>query len=386
MERAFEASDSILGNLLFFAGWCAICMVIWRLISQKDKEQQNKLLHRIVIVLCCILAVILICWLRISHYEPEADQYHVYSSAVEMLMGDYACMDFANYMDFYPFQLDLAFLFQMAFKLFGSTDISVIQNINVAGIVLTIYLGYWVLREITDELPAQICYIMFSYSMVPLFLYVGYVYGDVISLCAANIAILSVIRWCRTHKNRYAVLLILSMMVGCMARRTIYITLIAIVIGLLYHVIKERCWKSLIIVFLCIMMSVGISKAVTGYYEKQSGFPGGQGLPISYRLNTGVQESILGAGQYNWNLLLEYYDVNLDYVMFDEHSKQLLKSRIKEFISSPPMLFDFYRRKLMEQWNDHTFSSAYAMSRVEEWDKLNTLFFTEISVDLQRSI
>lgn len=368
-EIANKVSDSLLVNILAWLGAVFVIWAVWKIVSlrsQNNEEKLQKRLHIMMIVLCILLGISLLVWIHIAHYTPVGDQYYVYSDAIEMLKGNYSTMEVGGYAFHYPYQLNMAFLYQILFTVFHTQSYRLIQYLNIISILLTIYFGYRIVKEITRIPVVQVCYMMFSFTFIPLFLYSQFVYGDVISLAMASLAIWGLMRWCNSEKMYYRFIIVAALVLGCLLRINFYVVLIAVSIALLYHIVKNKSWQSILLLILCALLSLSSSVLIKAYYEKKSGMEVSRGLPLSYRLHYAMQESPDGPGTYNNDLIIDYMLIaEYDYDAFNIMHRAALKERRKEFLNHPEMIPDFYGRKLMLQWNDHTFSSAFATSWVE---------------------
>lgn len=368
-ETAKKIPDSLLVNILVWLGVIFVIWAVWKIVSLKTKNDEEKLqkgLHIMMIVLCILLGFFLIAWIHIAHYTPVGDQYYVYRDAIEMLEGNYSTMEVGGYAFHYPYQLNMAFLYQILFTVFHTQSYRLIQYLNIICILLTIYFGYRIVKEITRIPVVQVCYMMFSFTFIPLFLYSQFVYGDVISLAMASLAIWGLMRWCNSEKMYYRFIIVAALVLGCLLRVNFYVVLIAVSIALLYHIVKNKSWQSILLLILCALLSLSSSVLIKAYYEKKSGMEVSRGLPLSYRLHYAMQESPDGPGTYNNDLIMDYMLIaEYDYDAFNIMHRAALKERIQEFKDHPEKIPDFYSRKLMLQWNDHTFSSAFATSWVE---------------------
>lgn len=369
-EIAKKVSDSFLVNILAWLGVIFVIWVVWKIVSlrsQNNEEKLQKRLHIMMIILCILLGIFLMVWIHIAHYTPVGDQYYVYSDAIEMLKGNYSTMDVGGYAFHYPYQLNMAFLYQILFTVFHTQSYRLIQYLNIISILLTIYFGYRIVKEITRVPVVQVCYMMFGFTFLPLLLYSQYVYGDVISQAMASLAIWGLMRWCNSEKMYYRVIIVGAMVIGCLLRVNFYVVLIAVSIALIYHIIKNKSWQSILLLVLCALLSLSSSVLIKAYFEKKSGIEVSRGLPLSYRLHYAMQESPDGPGTYNNDLIMDYMLIaEYDYDAFNIMHRAALKERIQEFKDHPEKIPDFYSRKLMLQWNDHTFSSAFATSWVGE--------------------
>lgn len=368
-EMAKAESDFLLLNIVVCIGWVILIWGLYKLLSlgvRGDEKKLQKRLHLLMIILCALLGAALMVWIYVAHYTMIADQWTVYSITLEFMEGDYNAMLPGHYIFYYPHQLNQVLLYQILFSVFHTQSYRLLQYINIISIVLTIYFGYRIVKELTVKPVIQIGYMIFGFTFIPLLLYSQFVYGDVFILAMANIGIWALLCWSRNKRVRYVVTMVLTVLIGSLVRLNYGVILIAMSIGLLYHAVKAKYWRSLLVIALCVAALLGPPQLVKIYYEYKSGLDVCPGVPMSYRLYSAMEDNPDGPGTYTNQLILDFAEIaELDYVYFDQIFKAALEDRKQYLWENPDELLDFYWRKLMQQWNDHTFSSAYATYRAD---------------------
>ena len=363
-EMAQETPDSLLGNLLFWFVGIVLIWGLWKLLSLGVRENEEKLqkrLHLLVIILCILLGGILLVWVHITHYTMLADQENVYGATLEFAQGDYSSIQKPGYIYHYPFQLNLTFIYQLLFSVFHTQSYRLLQYLNIISILLTIYFGYRIVNELTRNPVVQISYIILSFTFMPMFIYSQFVYSDLFLLAMTNIGIWSLLRWFQDKRVRYGVIVVLTAMCANLLRMNYGVILIAVSIAIIYHAAKKKSWRPLILLALCAAVPLSASQMIKMYYSGKSGLEISRGMPVSYYLHGAMQEGSDGPGTFNMRLFIDYGNVaDYDYDYYDMVQRAAIKVRIRDFLANPKAIPDFYRRKLMQQWNDYTFSSLCA--------------------------
>jgi len=73
-----------------------------------------------------------------------------------------------------------------------------------------------------------------------------------------------------------------------------------------------------------------------------------------------MQESYLGCGAFNNDLLNGFYEIaEMDHDMYEGHLKAMIHGRIRDLLNNPEYTCDFYYNKMALQWNDGLFTSTY---------------------------
>lgn len=363
-EMAQETPDSLLRNLLFWFLGIVLIWGLWKLLSlgvRGNEEKLQKWLHALVIVLCVLLGGALLVWIHIAHYTMLADQDYVYRVTVQMSQGDYSSIQKGGYIYCYPFQLNLVLMYQLLFSVFHTQSYRLLQYLNIICILLTIYFGYRIVKELTQKPVVQIGYVIFSFSFMPMFIYSQFVYSDLLVLALTNIAVWALMRWFRNKRVQYGAVVVLTAMCANLVRMNYGVIIIAMSIAIIYHTVKKRCWRSLVLLVLCAAVPLGASQLIKVYYSSKSGFEISKGMPTSYYLHGAMQEGPDGPGTFNMRLFLDYGEIaDYDHDYYDLVQRAAIKVRIQDLLGDPKAIPDFYRRKLMQQWNDYTFSSLCA--------------------------
>ncbi len=358
VEKMDGNPDSIIRNIL------ALCVALLRMFCLqkfflKDSFEENeKLLRSLFLVECIVIGCLLLLWIAYSHTDLQADQIQVYWAANSFLNGDYSDMLPGHYTNIYPHQYGLTFLYEIIFSLTFSRSYKIIQIINVVCIVLIIYYGDKLVKEIFANQTIEFYYLLLLPAFLPLYLYSTFVYGDIFATAASVICSFLVIRWCKEEKKKSALGIIIWMTLAVTARRNTWVIVIAIIMVLVIHAIKEKRWKSALVAFLLVTIPFLCMSLIEVSYEKRSGMEIGEGIPSIMWIAMGMQDTWNGPGFYNgYSNIVYTWDANMDSRVCSEIGKEYIKERAKEFSEDLGYAKRFFCNKLLYQWNDHTFSS-----------------------------
>lgn len=300
-------------------------------------------------------------WVLISHVKPTADAGSICLVAESMLRGEYP-MQPPTYMSYNPQQYGMVFLLQCMFACFGSGNYMVWQIMNVCLFPLMIFAGYRILKLLTRQEIICIFYLLMSILFLPYYLYLPYVYGDFPSAACGMILMWLTIAFCKKRKIMAAVGACLAAALGCQVRMNTIIVVIAACLVLLVAGIRTLCEKtgksgkkwafSMFGLILAMCMVIwGAQKAVFFYYESISGQKIFPGIPANCYIMMGLEESDVGAGWFNGSNYVALIRTDYDPTASKAYGAEQIRIRLHEFWQDKPYAIDFFRRKILSQWN-----------------------------------
>ena len=173
-EYYLDEKDSILWNALVGVVLVAVCGAL----SGVMKKIPAWALH-LLAVLGAVTAVILgIRLARAAGAESIADQYYVQRAAMALADGDAEWVLAQDYYGIYPFQLGLAEIFALIFRVAGSTERLVIQQVQAVCGGITLYVGFRIVRELSGSRAAELLYLVAELLFLPVYCYALFIYGE----------------------------------------------------------------------------------------------------------------------------------------------------------------------------------------------------------------
>lgn len=355
-ETIFEYADSRKTNIAILAAVVLILFLAGKLFIRGEQEKKHKIVKIIALVEVGLIGGSLFAWVLYSNNMPYWDTYEVYLTSLDFMAGNYERMP--GYMDINPQQYGLTFLYEVIFTILRHDSYKIIGCLNVICIMLIIYFGYRLTDEWFHNETVNFYHLVGSLLFFPLFLYSTYVYGDVMSASAGILALWAVTRWCSTEKKRYIFLLLSVLSIGTLARKNTLIMVIAVALVLAVHGLGKMRWQAILMALLVVVMPLLSMELVKYSYELRSGQEIGTGIPAALYIAMGMQQDGESYGMYSG------YNTSI-YVGPGERNPELsrqigleyIEQRLKEFRENKAYAREFYRRKLVGQWNDPTFSS-----------------------------
>ena len=308
-------------------------------------------------VCCAIFWLVCMWWVSIVPYAMEGDQAIIWTAAALALEDNFVMYSHGGQMFIYPQQQGLAFLYEILFRLTGSSSHQMIGYINASLVPITLCFGYLCVKECSDTKTA-VRFLPLMMLCLPYIVYSPYVYGDIPSISFSFVLLWAILKFTKTMKCRYGVLACTVGALALISRKNIWIFFVGMVIGLVYQALKKWSLKPMILA-VCIVLYASLSMSgIKQFNSMRSGYPVSSGMPTVLWLAMGLQYSEYGAGQYNNYSKGIYEQVDFDNEVATAIGIQEVKDRVKTFMQYPDQCAMFFKEKMRTQWTDPLFESV----------------------------
>lgn len=415
VENAYEIViqlgwDNPLLNLLFL---CCFLVLLWGIgrLFLRIKHGTS-----ILLVLTCLWVFgASLLWTYFSRSGPASDCGSVYYAAKRFAVNDFSAISYRDsYFSVYPFQLGLAFFYELIFRFAHNDNYHILQGVNALCLVLCTVSQYHLCGRLFRKKSAQVYTLLLTAFCLPLIMYGSYIYGEVPSFAfllfgtwmllvflngpaepvspdtssskslypspfadvdgttskdASDTPIVSggfpaeSTQKISGKRNRIiwvlsGALALLSLSACVMVRKNSLVFMIALGIILVLWLIQNRRDFSrkrlsfyLIYFILLFALSLGSIPAVQALYAKRSGEEINPGIPSSTYLAMGLMEADAGPGHYN-GYNFDTFTIDADY---DAETASLIgleayKERLSYFIFHPGYAFPFFFQKFCMEW------------------------------------
>lgn len=331
------------------------------------KKEIRKLLFIESIVLYILFNIV---WAITVNPKVVGDSVHVCNLAQTFYRGDnellhnttYAGISLFEYMQAYPQQVSLAFVFSMFFRLIHFDIMEVLRVLNVIGNIVIVFTLYKINKLLSKKYKTNkvlLLTLILTFLSIPMLL--TFVYGDTPSLALCLLAIYFMMRYRETKLFRYPIFASIFTMMAYMMRMNSLIFIIATVIYLLLSMIKElkdNNFKtnlvSMAVIVAYVVISIFPTSLVKNYYADKYELDKNKVYPtISYILMA-MEEGPRENGGYNENIAkLALEDPQ---GAKEEYTKRV-KERLKYFSENWGYAFNFYTMKLAAMWTENTYSA-----------------------------
>lgn len=368
-EIPMTVVDNVGRNILIFLGISLLVFLLRKSVNKFCKYDLSKMGKIFVIVISLYVGFISLSWISICHVKARADgEALCYVAQLIMEKNSFGTMTPPGYMSYNPHQFSLLAVIHLLFHLFGINNYQSFQYMNALCMPLLFYSGYKLLILIYKKWEPVIYYTLLFLTCLPLFLYIPYVYGEITSITFTMVLMWQVVRYCKTGKKSCFIWGTLAIVFACIMRMNSLIILVACGIVLVVYAIRHAKFQVVIWLLAMVLSIFATDAAIRAYYEKISEREILDGIPyISYVL-MGLEDGEKGPGWYNGDnytqLVLHDYDTELTAI----ENKQDVKERLKFFWDNKSYGIDFFRRKILSQWNSPAYHSLYE-TRVFDCEK-----------------
>ena len=355
----------------------------------KKIETPKKIRIAVVILLIVLYGLAQVLWIQNTVGTQFADSQTVIITAEEIFKGQ-EDLTYKNYIQYYPQQLNLALTFTAIFKLFNSTNLEILQYLNVIANVLTILGLYAITFEIGKEIKInKIIFWIISLSFIPVILLSMFVYGDFIGLVFAIWSVFFAIRYKKYKKKRYFLCSAILIMMACFIRMNYLVLVIAIGIYWLIDFLekqdkdKKDLLKVSISIILLVVITIVPNKIIKKLFCEQYNLNPEKSFSSIIYLYMGMSESTRGSGWYNpevheiFTLSMEENSDNKK--ILEEKLYPQMKERVKFLVTNPIKMIKFYTKKMITMWADPTmefrfYNSVYPKElNIEDFPIVNNI-------------
>ena len=372
-ELVIFEGDNIILNLFFTALFIALLFWLRRFYDFFAKVS-IRILEIGLAVWTAILGVI---WIYSVTSVPAADSANLFEAATNSANDDYSKFfnnsgfyfseyyNGHNYFHFFPFQLGFVFFSEIVYRIFGTDSSMPVQIINV----LSLASAYFALARITALLFKRksiefIAILLLAVCFQPVFL-CTFVYGNIIGMSTAVWACLFLIKYFQTNRWVWIIPAACLLMLSTIVKYNNLIYLVAFVIMLIIHAVKNKKWQSLAFALAMCILCVGSSKLIIMSYEARANTQFESGLTQTMYFDLGLQESPMAPGWYTKTAVNDYMKGGFDAERGNAVAQTSIDRRLEEMSDDLGYAFDFFGKKILSQWNEPSYESIW-ISQVKQ--------------------
>lgn len=342
------------------------------LYKDESLDINKKMRKKLFIITFTIYIIFNITWVILVNPKVVGDSVHVCNLA-QTFYGDnsqdflqnptYAGVSLKGYMQAYPHQITLAFVYSIFFRIIHLDIMEILRVWNVIGniaIVITIYkIGNQLSKKYKMN-KVRLLLLILTFISLPML--TTYIYGDIPSLALCLFSVYFMMRYTETKKIIYPIVASIFTMIAYMMRMNSLIFIIATGMYLLLNVWKEWSkeeWKDRIlqisIIFIYIIISIFPALLVKNYYFHKYDLDKDGIYPNNSYLLMAMEEGPRGNGWYNENIavpaLEEPEKMKIEYT-------QKIKDRLTYFFENWGYTLKFYTNKITSMWTENTYAAV----------------------------
>lgn len=275
----------------------------------------------------------------------------------------YAGIPLKDYMQAYPQQISLAFVFHLVFRILHFDGMEILRVFNILGNVAIVIALYLIGKQLSNKYKInKVLLLMLILTFVSLPMLATFIYGDIPSIALCLFSVYFMMKYKQTKQIRYGIGASVFMMIAYMMRMNSLIFMIATVIYLvfaLWQELKQSGWKEngikIAMIVFYIVISIVPASLVKNYYFAQYELDKNKTYPsISYLL-MGMEESPRASGWYSEEIAQKALNHPQE---IKEEYKGKIKERLTYFSKNLGEMAQFYYRKIGSMWTETTYSAG----------------------------
>lgn len=305
-------------------------------------------------------------WALYAKSPLRADQLMVSEIAKQFLSNNYQSLDVGGYLFHHPMQLSIVYYIELIYTIFGTQNDIILWVINSLCSMITFIYLYKIGTLIFDKEKISLNLKIFIALFFLLDLLSIYVYGNLIGLTFAMIALYNLFKFYKTGKIKNVFALVIFMILSIVIKSNYVIYFIAISISLIIYTIKNKKIKSFVIVLASIIVIFTGYKVINYSFvmitEEKYGNKISEGDPMISYIQMGMADKIdRASGWYNAGVNVEksYAENNYDVDKTKESSKQYIINRISYFAHNPVTFVKYYLDKVISTWTEPSFQAIW---------------------------
>lgn len=340
-------------------------------IENSEKWKKNK--KYIFIAALTIYIVINVLWIILIRPGIGGDSIHVsniaqtfYRENDNKFLNDetYAKITLKEYMEKYPQQISLAYIYNLIFRMTYFDLIPILRIVNIVGNIITIFAIYKICNQLSKKYKTnKTLPIILILTFIPLLMLTTFIYGDIPSLGLSLFAVYYVMKFTESKKIRYMLIASILTAFSYMMRMNNLIFIIATVIYLILNLVKEfnkTEWKKTLInigiITIYLMISFIPANIVENYYFEKYNLDKNKIYPKASFILMAMEESWRGNGWYNEDIaepaLHQKENIENEY-------KEKIIDRINYLSKNIKYTTEFYTKKLASMWGENTYSAFF---------------------------
>ncbi len=366
-EFTYYVSDNIplqVGIFLVFL----IVIIGYRMFGKKNSNVGIK--KYLWYAILGIYAVIALWFTLYTQIAPRADQKSVVETAMNMIAGDYSAFQSGGYMDVYPNQVGIVYVFYWLFKLFpfGYNTVRVLNVVALLGTIWSLNgIGKLLLKA--NEQKNQYIVGVVTLLFFPLLGYVTFLYGNTIGMGLSMTGIYCVCKFFDTRKTSWVVLATITLALSVVVKENYLIHLIGVLIFLLLDFLHKPRKKTILFLLVVLVATLGATNLVKFHTGKITDEEISTGVPTLAWVAMGLQDGYMASGWHNQYNEDVYRENNCDTQLASIAVKKEISQRIQEMAHNPSATVSFFYKKLISQWNNPTFECFWINDLTKRQEK-----------------
>ena len=354
-EHIILMRGSFINKILGLTAVIVFVFIVYKVLDRLRISQRD--LNYISVIFTLISGLIAVYFVTHSYTVPQGDQDLIIMYAKQFNSGDFSGLKKGEYMSFNPQQLGIVTFLRILFHLFGDGNYRAFQILQALLFPVLVYTGYLITKEISQfNINACLSFLIFSITVVPIYVYTCFVYGDFISLPFLMVGMYLILKCLKQFNICMLIVASISLGLSTMLKHNILVSIISIIITCFIKALSSKSFKPLVIILFVVFGVWGFNFGINKIYENQKD-PESVALPATSYIVMGLNDDNGNAGWFNGYNQNIGYETNFNEDKMNKVIKKDFNNRINEFVSNPSYTIDFYYRKINMQWNSPMFQA-----------------------------
>lgn len=366
-------------NWMYTIGVILVALLVYILTKIIDKFLYNNgesrlkknLRRTLFVIVIAVYIVFNVMWLLSVNPPVVGDSVHVCNLAQTFYRNDpdqflnnetYAGVPLKQYLEAYPQQLSLSFIYSMFFRIIHFDVMEVLRILNLVGNILIVLAIYKIGSHLSKTYKTnKVLLLTLIVTFISLPLLSTFIYGDIPSLSLCLFSVYFMMKYTETKKIVYPIFASIFTMLAYLMRMNSLIFIIATVMYLLFNLIKDFRKKEIkekilntAIIIMYIFILIFPSTLVKNYYVEKYNLDKNKVYPNESYLLMAMEEAPRGNGWYNEPTaeaaIRNPEGIRSEYV-------ERIKNRLGYFLQNPGYAFNFYTMKITSMWTENTYSA-----------------------------
>ena len=316
-----------------------------------------EVVQKILMVCSGFVCLASIFWIFFNDATPKYDQMVLFKEA--RIMAGYVDEPY-NIQNFelMPRNKGLTLIMALMLRLLGDSMIS-FRILNVVGAVVLLVSVSLVTKKVWKDQAVTIVTLLLLTIYYPIIIYTCYLYGTLLSAAFGALGVYAIISFCENKKIKYLLIASFSFPFAIQMHQSAAIVMIAAIFYMVLHVTKKTMGKSIICVFILIIMVFSFNKVADWSFKKIIGVEElGDGVPILayFYMGLSAEDGAGGPGSQDGSFVEIFFENNRDVEATNRDAMNRIIKIVSEYISGEREL-KFFVDKVKFQWLDPTFGS-----------------------------
>ncbi len=317
----------------------------------------------------------------LTRIMPGADQGQLMENATRYVLGDHAADVVLQH---YPHQIGVWLYFILCAWVTGSGADLLVQVLNTVALAGCYCCAGLIAARLFKSRRATNLTLLLCLGFLPLALYVTFVYGTILGVLFALLAVLFQMRCLSGGRWRDGLLSVFWIFLAINMRNANLIVAAAMILCYLVHVIKARKIPPLAAAVLCLLVALLNGRAMSALYGVMTNSQPPLGVPLTTWVDMGLTEDEYAPGwwgaKHAARLGPPFKNTPESKREVDRLAREDISGALSRFVQDPAYAASFFYRKTASMWNNPTFQSfwigTHRASKIED-SPVASFFYNE---------